>query len=827
MFNNKRPNSRSLYFSDRLTEVLNQIPQYPLTVMEAPMGYGKTTAIQEYAAKNGITTLWKTVRENDEAHFWSDFCEVFAELDRECSRKLAELGLPVDGAARREAVALIANRQGKDRTLFVIDDYHLLTEPDVHEFIVSLVQQKIPGFHVVIATRMVSLEMLEEMTLKGLAQHVTQADFELSPSDIVKYYQQCGVRLKPQEAESLHSYTEGWISALYLCLLGFLQEGRLDKPANLQELLAKTVYRPLSDELKDFLVHICIFDYFTLPQAVFMCRTHNAASLLKRLLAQNAFIRYDARCRTYHLHNIFAGYLRELFDALPEETRREIWQMAGEWHLTAADYPAAMRCFHQAGKFDRLLDAVELDKGNSINAENQAAIHRFFTECPAAVRQAHLPASLVYARELLVSGELELFVAHCRELEDGIARNADTQMRNRLAGELELIYMLTKYNDIEAMARHIRRADELMKETSRLCDPDTPWTFGSPSILYMFYRQSGALGRETAELAAAMPLYCKLTAGHGFGAETIMQAERQYYRGDFDNAEIMAHKALRQAETKRQSGTVLCALFLQARLAMVRGDLDSVLRLLEDIRTAARTGRQPVYLHTAELCEGVVFGQLKQPERIAPWIGAGDFSASRFGQPVQACFAMVYSRVLLITGQERKLLGLADDLLETAARCPNRISQIYITIHLAAANEKLLRRQKSLVLLKEALAMAWPDGAVMPFAENADVILPLIEELGRDPEFRESAARITNLSQNYRQSCAALHEPLNGGTDRADLTAREREISLLAADGLTNREIAAGLNISENTVKTLLKRSFEKIGVNSRALLKEKFGEEQ
>ena len=48
----------------------------------------------------------------------------------------------------------------------------------------------------------------------------------------------------------------------------------------------------------------------------------------------------------------------------------------------------------------------------------------------------------------------------------------------------------------------------------------------------------------------------------------------------------------------------------------------------------------------------------------------------------------------------------------------------------------------------------------------------------------------------------------------------------MAADGLTNREIAVGLNISENTVKTLLKRSFEKIGVNSRALLKEKFGEE-
>ena len=188
MFKNKRPNSRSLYFSDRLTEVLSQIPQFPLTVMEAPMGYGKTTAIQEYSAKTGITALWETVRENDEAHFWHDFCEVFAELDPDCSRKLAELGLPVDGAARREAVALIANRHGKDRALFVIDDYHLLTDPDVHEFIVSLVRRKIPGFHVVIATRMVSLEMLEELKNRGKNIAVVSNKFYAATQEICRHF---------------------------------------------------------------------------------------------------------------------------------------------------------------------------------------------------------------------------------------------------------------------------------------------------------------------------------------------------------------------------------------------------------------------------------------------------------------------------------------------------------------------------------------------------------------------------------------------------------------------------------------------------------------
>lgn len=826
MFKSKRPNSRSLYFSDRLTEVLSQIPQYPLTVMEAPMGYGKTTAIQEYAAKNGITALWETVRENGEAQFWSGFCEVFAELDRDCSRKLTELGLPVDGAARREAVALIANRQGKDQALFVIDDYHLLTEPDVHEFIVNLVQQKIPGLHVVIATRMVSLAMLEELTLKGLAQHVTQSFFELTPAEIIKYYQRCGVRLKPQEAEALHSYTEGWISALYLCLLGFLQEGRFEKPVNLQELLAKTVYGPLTSELREFLVHICAFEYFTLPQAQFMWPHHNAAPLLKRLMAQNAFIRYDARGQVYHLHNIFAGYLRELFDGLAEEKKKAIWKAAGEWHLTVADYLAAMRCFHQAGDFDRLLDAVELDKGNSIGRESKETVSRYFSECPPEIKKKHLLAVVVYVRELLMFGEMELFAVQCMELEREIAGMNDAMMRNRLAGELELVYMLAKYNDIAAMAGHIRRAAALLPGESVLCDHNTPWTMGSPSVLYMFYRETGGLRKEVQEILAAMPLYYGVTANHGSGAEYVMQAEQYYNQGDFENADIVSHKALQKAKTDRQAGSMICALFVQVRVALAQGDLVLARELLDEMRTMARTSRQGLYLHTVDLCEGFLFAQLNQPDQVADWIGVGDFSAGRLLPPVLAYFNVIHGRVLLISGQERKALGLADYWADAAERIPHCLSRIYTQIFRAAANEKLFRRNEALILLKQALNMALPDEMLMPFAENADLLLPLIEELGRDPEFHGVALRIADLSKGVRQVRAALNEPAEDGAAKVDLTAREREIALLAADGLTNREIAAGLNISENTVKTLLKRSFEKIGVSSRALLKEKIGEE-
>ncbi|WP_378955068.1 LuxR C-terminal-related transcriptional regulator [Pelosinus sp. sgz500959] len=823
MLKNKRHNTQSLYFSEQLIAALKQITGYPLTVIEAPMGYGKTTAVKEYIANRNFEVLWQTVYDNVDMHFWGSFCKLFAELDFACSVKLTEIGMPEDSVTRREVVDCIAGIERKNTTILVIDDFHLITKTEFHDFIVYLVKNEIPDFHVVITTRMASFDKLDELKIKGLAQHITQMLLELQPTEIVKYYQKCGVRLKQEEAHILYAYTEGWVSALYLCLLGFLQDGRLEKPANLQELFSKTIFRPLSGELKNFMLHICLFDYFTLPQAQAMWPQNNAPVLLRQLLTQNAFIQFDTRRQVYHLHNIFIGYLRELFAEQAEETKRKIWQAAGEWYASAENYFAAMEAFYQAGDFDQLLVAVELDKGNSINSEYKETIIRYFSECPEKVKQNHPVASLVYARELLIFGETELFILHCRELEQDIAQITDQTMKNWLGGELELVYMFTKYNDIFAMAEHVHRADELLPGRSKLCDHNTPWTLGAPSVLYMFYRKSGELQQEVKSLTATMPLYYKLTAGHGLGVEYIMEAEQYYYTGDLENTEIVSHKAFQMAKAGRQIGSIVGALFLQIQVAFAQGDLAFALKLLEEMRAEIRASRQVLYLHTADLCEAFVFAHLGQPDKIAAWIEAGDFAASRLLAPVLAYFNIIYGRVMLINGQERKLLGVADHFMGIAVFCPNLLSQIYIYIYIAAANKKLFRREAALSALRRGLDIAVSDNVIMPFVENMDLIEPLFAELSSKGIYREETMEIIKLSKSYQQVIAAMNKTIGGEAAKPKLTDREREIALLVVDGLTNREIAAGLSISENTVKTQLKRIFEKLGVHSRALLTKYF----
>ena len=91
------------------------------------------------------------------------------------------------------------------------------------------------------------------------------------------------------------------------------------------------------------------------------------------------------------------------------------------------------------------------------------------------------------------------------------------------------------------------------------------WTFGSPSVLMMFYRASGVLQSELTEMDECMPHYYKITNGHGQGAETIMRAEADFMRAGFADAQIMLERAYAQIDGNGQEHMALCCDFLAWR----------------------------------------------------------------------------------------------------------------------------------------------------------------------------------------------------------------------------------------------------------------------
>lgn len=133
-------NLNTVYISERLQESLRPISRCALTAMVAPMGYGKTTAVNWYLAErarveathiirisiysNNLAILWKSVQDAfDRAGF--DFLR-----DYSCPTDAAGGGLLADDLCHELA--------GETPCYLFIDDFHLLTDDRVSDFLCTL-----------------------------------------------------------------------------------------------------------------------------------------------------------------------------------------------------------------------------------------------------------------------------------------------------------------------------------------------------------------------------------------------------------------------------------------------------------------------------------------------------------------------------------------------------------------------------------------------------------------------------------------------------------------------------------------------------------------
>lgn len=818
----KQYNTKSIYISDRITEAMDGIFDHPLTIVEAPLGYGKTTAIREYLNQTEASVLWQRVYDSSPGSFWNGFCRLFQEIDDDHAQSLLQLGFPDDGISAQEALSLIEAIRLPAKTVLVIDDYHLIDSPGVNGFIELLVENEIDDLHMVLAARFTNMQRLEELTLKGYLYHITKETLELIPREIAGYYKACGIILKDREADHLYSVTEGWISALYLLMLDYITQGGYRPAESIYKLLEKAVYTPLPDETKDFVITMCIFDSFTLEHAADMWEKGNASGLLTEITNQNAFVKYDGVLKTYHMHNIFTGFLREELARKDRRFRQDLYQKAAQWHLKSGDYIAARHYFYRCGDFDNVMLALEEDRTNSFTNEKKELLTEHMEGCPGEVKARHPYAMLKYLMHLFVHNEGELFARVCGEYRNNVEtdESLSDDLRRRLLGELEFMLSFPAYNDLKKMSAHHRKAWELMKQPTSIMNNEANWTFGSPSVLYMLYRESGKLEEHVQDLKEAMVYYHRLTNGQGSGAEYVMEAERHFNLGDFDNAEITVHKALHKAQSNMQASIVLCAVYLQIRLAFMKGDFTRMLDLLHKMREDMTSKKEYHFLHTVEICEGSIYSYLDQRPKIPARLLEVDLSNIRLRFPTWAAFNIVYGRVLLINGEYLKLIGSAEHFIGIASVFPNLLAHIYTYIYLAAANQKVFRDDEARSNLMQALAIAVPDRVYMPFVENCDYIGPLLEKLAGEGGYREDIAQILRLYDTYRRSKERII--LEHFTEeKPRLTNREIEIARLAAAGATNSEIGKQLFISANTVKMALKSIYAKLSINNRTLLQQ------
>ena len=185
--------------------------------------------------------------------------------------------------------------------------------------------------------------------------YIGKSDLEFTQEEIQLYFRDCGIKLDTGQVEYLYKYTEGWISALYLQLLHYINHNEFEPDADIDKLVCKAIWDKLTMDEQDFLICISIYDSFSLKQAQYIGQEVLDPELIKKLLNENAFIRYDSRDRKYYTHAILRYFLKAEFDKLDHIYKIRVYEKTAAWYAENENYYYALKYYYYIKSYEKNL----------------------------------------------------------------------------------------------------------------------------------------------------------------------------------------------------------------------------------------------------------------------------------------------------------------------------------------------------------------------------------------------------------------------------------------------------------------------------------------
>ena len=815
----RKPSFNTIYISKRVQECLCPIAHCALTTVVAPMGYGKTTAINWFLAE-------KTKGGKAVAIRMSIYSEKLPMLWRSAQDAFRFAGLDVlsayDFPTGEAAATLVleelcrAFSSGKTAYYLFLDDFHLLRDERAVRFICRISARLPDNAHLIVASRDRFLPEGEIVRLGGNLHQIGMEHLRLNHTELAVYAHRCGAELSEQQLEALLRSSEGWFSAIYLNLRALSERGRLpDASSDIFEMFTAAMIDPLPPGRQEFLAVMGLADEFTAEMARFVTENPETDAIIQDLTCQNAFVTRLPDSQRYRFHHMMKECALRKFRTLPEQSQTRYWNRFGVWYGAHGQYLHALGAYGRSGNNDAALTIIEKDAGNLLSALHPEELLERLNACPEEVLTRHPTAILVLMRRLFTWRQIPKMLQLKALLERAIAESPDMpeEERGNLLGECDLIMSFLLYNDITKMSRLHRSASRQMSRPAVTIQAGSSWTFGSPSVLMMYYRAPGELQKETHEMHECMPHYYRITNGHGLGAELVMDAEASFMQGKLREAEIGLERARAAIAGSRQENMALCCDFLELRLLRSGGRH----RLDIKARAEALLARHDVVLlNMFESILAYYYALLQEPEKIPDVFRLHRLDTVNYFAPGKPMMELIENQVYLAQGEFPRVIGRSEPLLSVCGSLHYALVALHIRLQTASAYEALGNRAMARKLLVRALEDAEPDGFVLPFAENAPYLMDLYLALSRELE-TPFAASVCELSERWlsqQQTSGSRQEPIEA---LRELSERERSVAQLMALRKTNREIAETLFLSEGTVKQYINRIYSKLQLTGTA----------
>jgi len=539
----------------RLEARLLAVLEYPLTLVHAATGYGKSTALAALAGlidRTEITQVaarglaWYTITEpdRDPLIFLAHLIYSFERLQPAWCEPALHLLEGSGGRLTPAALTPLLNTLTTEldgEVVLVLDDYHLVANvPEIAALIQRLVDLAPPRLHIVLSSRQIPpLAALTRWQVKGQVLVIARAELAFTADEIEALFrQEYRHPITLEQAQALAAETEGWAIALQMvwqsvhsgaapgldAVLGQL-------PSTLETLfdyLAQDVLARQPAEIQRFLLTTSVLRQMDQAGCDHLLAIHDSDEILRRLHDGGLFV-VSMGEGVYRYHRLFHDFLRAHLgrDAVRSQA---LHRHAADYFRRAGHPEETIYHLLQAGDYDRAADLVGEIGARLVDMGRFDSLTAWIGQLPDGVRAAYPDLDLLLGDTLRLKAQFDEALAHYQAAESRYEEQGDRLGRSRsLRGQAQ-VYLDT----IRPL-----RADSLLEDALHLLEP-------------MEHRQ---------EAATLLDLL----------------AENKLNLGYPDEAQALHHEAL-LLRAEADPGD----LYLEARAALRTGHLAEARQLLEE-----------------------------------------------------------------------------------------------------------------------------------------------------------------------------------------------------------------------------------------------------
>lgn len=850
----------------RLLARLNTALHCPLILITAPAGYGKSSLLASWIAECGAdregppreahpTSLVASLSLDDDDNlvrgFLGSLLAALHRLEGFSSPQASALATLPEPPARALLRALLADLSALPAQVrLVLDDFHIISEPQVHDLVAWWLAHMPPNVRLLIAGRTTPPLPLSRLRSRGLLSELGTAELQFTQEETATFLREVmGLQLSDAAATALHGRTGGWAAGLQLAALSLRAQPGADPAALLASLIGNErltfaylydeVLRHLPADIQRFLLQTAVLSELHEPLCDAVTDTTSAHTCLSYLLANQLFVvPVEPLQPRYRYHPLFHDLLRSRLRQSPEQIPA-LHRRAASWYERSGQLADAVEHSLLAGDSATVVRLLERHgEGMWTQAEMRQVCH-WLPQLPETVRAEQPRLLLLYSWALLMCGQ----PAQAEACLEGVAATLGEQQSDpELSGLLLAIQApIQALRDPGRALDTYRAADRLLPPTalgwrsavalgsgfaqlaagdllqaglaferaSALCQE-----VGNryAAIYAIYYR--GRVMLEQGQLTQALATFERaIEAARGPDSPSPLlvswgllgRAEVRRERNELRDASADALEALRLGQQRENAETISYAYLTLARIDYALGRLDSALALLDRAEAAAQgvqLARALVEVRLQQARLWLAKGNLPAAARIAAELDAQVAVTFAARQPL----ALLHARLRIATRQAR---DAETDLLRLLKDRP--VVQLEAHILLAMCRYAAGDHRGAAAALRPALVQGRIEGYRRLVLDEGPALAALMR-----------AAMRSNVEAAWAQSL--LQEHARGASDVPSLrpalvealSTTEQVLLQLVAAGLTNQEIAHRQHISLNTVKWHLKNIYGKLGVRSR-----------